>query len=74
MNIVADGSESHKRDYYRNHNLTQAGYEIQCRHDQFLTLQNDKRLGRLHSSRQELMATAFTQRAQDLKNQVKIYF
>ena len=68
---MAVGSEVGKREYYRDNQLTQAGYEIQRRHDQFLSLQNDKRLGRLNSPRQEAQATAFTQRAQDLKNMVR---
>ena len=70
MEILAGSSERDKRTYYQNPELTQASYEIQRRHDQFLTLQNDKRLGRLTNSRQECQATAFTQRAQDLKNEV----
>ena len=70
MTILAGSSERDKRSYYQNSELTQASYEIQRRHDQFLTLQNDKRLGRFPNSRQESQATAFTQRAQDLKNEV----
>lgn len=70
---MADGSEQRKRDYYRNSKLTQASYEIQRRHDQYLTLQNDRRLGQLNSPRQEAQATAFTQRAQDLKNMVRLF-
>ena len=50
--------------------MTQAGHEIRRRHDQFLTLQNDRRLGKFPTPRKENLATAFTQRAQDLKNQV----
>ena len=68
--ILAQGSEVKRRSYYRNDTLTQASHEIRRRHDQFLILQNDRRLGKLKSPRQEAQATAFTQRAQDLKNQV----
>ena len=68
--IHASGSDASKRKYSRDRQLVRAGQEIDRRHDQFTHLQNDKRLGRLPAD-QDAKATAFTQQAQDLKNQVR---
>ena len=67
--IHAVGGDPSRRKYYRNRELVRAGQEINRRHDQFTYLQNDQRLGKLPPA-QDAQATAFTQKAQDLKNEV----
>ena len=60
-----------RTDFYQNPVLTQAGRQINQRHDQYLHIQNSRRIGEMEEA-QERQALEFTRAAQMLKERVSV--